>query len=247
LKASIIIPTYNSKKLLESCLISLNHQTVSHEDDFEVVVIDDGSDDGTDILVGSMNTTYEINYFHKKRDAYSSRSAARNKGVNISNGDIIIFLDGDQIAPPTFVSEHLKSHKLNDNLVVIGFREYLCKGEINTEVLQCGFTLEALPLIETYDERIKILERFSKKLQELESSWHLFWTCNVSVSKNNLLKVGGFDENFLNWGLEDCELGYKLYKNNLLFIYNKDAIVYHQYHSSEFTEKTYHEWRSNLD
>jgi hypothetical protein len=60
-----------------------------------------------------------------------------------------------------------------------------------------------------------------------------------------VLAVGGFDESFAGWGLEDTELGYRLRRRGLAFAFNASALVYHQ-RKQQITARMYQEWRRNL-
>jgi glycosyltransferase involved in cell wall biosynthesis len=87
-KVSIIIPAFNSKKTINRALTSCLDQTYS---DIEVIVIDDGSTDGTGEVVKSINDT-RIKYFFFEN---SGRSIARNRGLQHASGIFIQFLDSD--------------------------------------------------------------------------------------------------------------------------------------------------------
>lgn len=231
--SSIIIPIYNGKNLLTGCLLSLNHQLTEPDDHFEVIVIDDGSTDNTKDMLAALRVNYRLKYVYKERTALSSRSAARNVGIANASNEVLIFMDGDHIAPPTFVAEHLRAHKLRSDAVVIGFRKYLGEGKADTASLQREYSEAFFPPVESGDEREEIVEYYSENLNNSITPWFLFWTCNVSVRKEHAERAGGFDEDFIVWSLEDQELGYRLYKEGLTFVFNKNITVFHQYHPKE--------------
>lgn len=85
---SVIIPTYNRKSFLRLAIESVLNQSFS---DFELIIVDDGSTDGTKILVASYNDK-RIKYFYQKR---KGPAAARNTGINNAKGKFICFLDSD--------------------------------------------------------------------------------------------------------------------------------------------------------
>ena len=90
---SVVIPTYNRLPILEKCLRALESQTYDAQliAGYEVVVVDDGSTDGTiDWL-----QTHSAEFPHIKlfEQAHLGPSAARNLGVEKSGGDIIVFID----------------------------------------------------------------------------------------------------------------------------------------------------------
>ena len=92
LKLSIIIPAYNSEKFIEKCLYSCLHQDISH-DDYEIIVVDDGSTDNTRNIVLSMKEKYNnIIYIYQENAA---QGAARNNGLSKAKGKYIWFVDSD--------------------------------------------------------------------------------------------------------------------------------------------------------
>ena len=88
--------------------------------------------------------------------------------------------------------------------------------------------------MDTNFERISRV--YGEDLKDFFIPWIFFVTCNVSVGKSHLLKVGLFDEKFIGWGIEDYELGYRLYKHGLEYQLCRDAISYHQHHSRNFAQ-----------
>lgn len=95
---SIVVPTFNRAHLIEKTLRSLTEQDFS---DYEIIVVDDGSEDATDHVVAGINSP-KIKYFKRKN---SERAAARNFGTSIALGQYINFFDSDDIA----LSHHLST------------------------------------------------------------------------------------------------------------------------------------------
>ena len=113
---SVVIPTYNDRKALELTLTAFQCQTYPSER-YEVIVIDDGSTDDTEELVSSFEKPYPLRYFKQPN---AGRGKARNAGIEMANGDILIFNDADGLPVPDFITQHVKSHQSNDATVVIG-------------------------------------------------------------------------------------------------------------------------------
>ena len=87
---SVVIPVYNLKIYIADMLTSLMSQTF---DDFEAVIIDDGSTDGSGELIRELvNGDSRFLYC---RQANSGVSAARNKGMDMASGKYVVFFDGD--------------------------------------------------------------------------------------------------------------------------------------------------------
>lgn len=92
-KISVIIPTYNRALLLKKAIESVLNQTVQ---DYEIIVIDDGSTDDTREIVNSFSSP-KIKYLYQKN---SGRSHARNQGLKIAKGRYIAYLDSDDMFLP---------------------------------------------------------------------------------------------------------------------------------------------------
>ena len=99
LDRSVVIPTYNKKDSLEITLTALGHQTYPPEK-YEVVVINDGSTDQTEMSVSALKTPYQINYMRQEN---KGRSAARNHGIEKAKGKAIIFFDDDCVPALSFI------------------------------------------------------------------------------------------------------------------------------------------------
>lgn len=109
-KVSVILPTYNCREYLSDSVPSVLRQTFK---DWELVIVDDGSTDGTEDLVRTRFADPRVNYV--KQD-HSGLSAARNKGIEVSGGEYIAFLDADDIfldrkleAQVSFLENHPKA------------------------------------------------------------------------------------------------------------------------------------------
>ena len=97
----------------------------------------------------------------------------------------------------------MSAHRLHGGLVVIGPRCYLRKEHSAVEVVsQMSAGIEHPPVSER-DPRERFWALASENLNDLATGWHHVFTCNVSIRREHLVAVGGFDENFLGWGLED--------------------------------------------
>jgi GT2 family glycosyltransferase len=245
MKISVVIPTYNNRAGLDLVLLSLGHNRLGPEHEVEVVVVDDGStDDTADILAGHPSGI-EPRYLYLPRTRTSSRAAARNAGIAVATGELVVFLDTDQIVVPTLLAEHVRFHELRQDLVVVGPRHALAPGEPNRTALANGFRMDALPPVESVDPRIEVLAGFSANLNNMATCWTYLYTCNASVRREHLLAVGGFDESFLGWGMEDTDLGYRLRQRGLAFAVNPAAVQYHRPASTN--ARQYAECRRNLD
>lgn len=116
-EVSVVLSSYNAKHRLHYALLSLDNQHYPSEL-YEVVVVDDGSTDGTNELITNLNLSYQLIYVRLPKQ--SGRSAARNRGVESATGEIIIFSDSDMIVEPDFISKHAAHHSDNHDSFVCG-------------------------------------------------------------------------------------------------------------------------------
>jgi len=208
---SVVIATYNRCDILGTTLNNLAQQSISHED-FEVLVVDDGSTDGTSKMVKSQASSlpYSLRYYwhENKGPGYT-----QNKGIREAYSNIILLIADDIWATPELLEEHLKVHKEHpeQNYAVLG------------KVLQSEKLPESV-LLKNWDPFG--FDRFKGK-HIVESIY--FYACNISVKKKFLIENGMFKEK-KGASHEDVELGYRLGQKGLKIIYNEYAMAYH-YHT----------------
>ncbi len=105
---SIIVPVYNRPNEVDELLESFTKQDFS--DDFEVLIIEDGSTIKSDIIVEKYKSQLNIKYFFKEN---TGAGASRNFGMQRASGDYFIILDSDVILPPQYLSEVKKALENN--------------------------------------------------------------------------------------------------------------------------------------
>lgn len=109
---SVIIPTFNSAKYLVSAINSVLAQTYSN---FEILIIDDGSTDDTREILKTY-TDSRIQYFYQQN---AGPAAARNKGINLAKGDLIAFLDADDVWEKDKLSTQIKIFSQNNDICMV--------------------------------------------------------------------------------------------------------------------------------
>lgn len=115
--ASIVIPTYNRFASLLRTLDALQQQSAPAES-FEVLVVSDGSTDGTQEKLASYQPPYRFRFIEQ---ANQGPAAARNHGAAQAHGQWLIFLDDDIVVRPGFVAAHLEALQAGPDRVVIGY------------------------------------------------------------------------------------------------------------------------------
>lgn len=111
-KVSVIVPIYNAEKYLEQCLDSIVNQTLK---DIEIILIDDGSTDGSAEICKKYLSDSRVTYYHKENEGLA---AARADGIARVNGEYIGFVDSDDWIKPDMYEKMYNAAKSNDSDVV---------------------------------------------------------------------------------------------------------------------------------
>jgi glycosyltransferase involved in cell wall biosynthesis len=203
---SVVIPTYNRRRRLARVFDALDRQVVGPRT-FEVVVVDDGSTDDTAAWLAAQSRSYELSAI---RQANGGPARARNAGVEAARAPLILFLDDDVEPAPKLVEEHLRSHREEQRVVVMG-------------------PMSSLP---HYDqpwvawEQDKLEAQYTAMVRgDWEPTFRQFWTGNASLAKEEILAAGGFNASYTR--AEDVELGLRLHQRGLQFRFNPDALGLH--------------------
>lgn len=215
---SVVIPVYNKAKYLEITLNSVLSQTL---DDYEIILIDDGSVDNTNQIIKQF-TTPKINYFYQEN---AGVSAARNTGINISKGKFIAFLDADDFWFPNHLQE-LKT-------LIIDFPDcgmYCNRYKIKTtsrhfqEVWFRGIDAAFKGVVENYF--------YSNKPFRIPTA------SSVAISKKILTDLEGFDE--AKSSGEDVELWTKVGLKFPVAISNETTVIYNFETPSSLSKQVIH-------
>jgi len=204
---SIVVPTFNSAKVLGACLESLTNQTVGRER-YEVIVVDDGSTDETRDVVSK----YPIRYIYQQN---SGPAVARNNGVRQAEGEIILFTDADCEPQSNWIEELIKPLK---DPQVVGV-----KGIYKTRQEEL---IARLVQIE-YEHKYERMRKF-KYIDFID-------TYSAAYRKDIFMKYGGFDERYIKASVEDQEFSFRLSRDGNKMVFNPEAVVYHR-HSARLTD-----------
>lgn len=124
-RIGIIIPTHNSAAKIKKILIGLNNQGIddSVRKRTEIIIVDDGSSDFNVLrkAIQKSKSPFKTKLAHFKNN--QGRSSARNLGVALSSGEILIFLDGDIIPNRFWLAGHILRQELYKNIAIVGFNE----------------------------------------------------------------------------------------------------------------------------
>lgn len=117
MKVTVQICSRNRKELLKRSLLALFNQNFP-KDDYEIIVVDDGSEDGTSEMVSSLKGPVSLRLITQGHDGLS---IGRNRGIKSAVGEYVLFIDDDIIADENLIREHLRFHEIYPGSVVKGW------------------------------------------------------------------------------------------------------------------------------
>ena len=217
---SVIVTTYQRPKALNAVLKSLSFQKKLPS---EIIIADDGSGQDTKFLIKSWQSKFSCPLIHVWQEDKGFRAARiRNLGVASSKGNYLVFLDGDCIVFPDFISRHAALAEAG--YMVMGSR-ILCSAAFtsrieNNKLWPCTFKFKewlrslAKNDINRIFPLLKLPDGLWRKLRT--KKWLGIRTFNLAVWKNDFYAVNGFDEQFEGWGHEDADLAIRLINNSIL-------------------------------
>jgi glycosyltransferase involved in cell wall biosynthesis len=209
IQVSVIISTWNRCTSLQSLLEKLVTQTFDHNF-YEIIVCDSHSNDGTVEMVLKF-----VEKFSNLRliNTENTLVKKRNIGVNKSLGEIIIFLDDDLLVENDFIEQHTKYHQNEDNYFVSGQVRYPKEW------------VEISNYFKFRDSRHLKGSARSADLNDLD--FYLIVAMNLSCKKSNFEVVGCFDDDFVKYGGEDIEFGFRVKKSGFKIIFAEKALGWH--------------------
>jgi glycosyltransferase involved in cell wall biosynthesis len=224
LHASVCIPTRNRPALLLQTLETLDHQSLP-AGGFDVVVADDGSTNDTLQALDTMETGYRLS---RVQTGGRGTGAARNAAAAASVGEVLVFLDDDQLASPELVEAHLEVHSVNGAVLVQGFS----------------------PMVESSPRRgtSMLYERSFRSTIGAETAESGegggLWGMNISVRRETWADVGGFDEG-LRRG-QDLDFGLRVVAMGVPLVFEPRALSEHMHAASieQFRRQHFEEGRS---
>lgn len=234
---SVVIPSYNSKMHLPAVIDALAAQTVAAHR-FEVIVVDDGSGDGSyehlkNHLLSGAARELRLKYIYWPRQRAEAFRAglARNLGVAHARGQYLCFLDSDILAPANYLERLEEEFKFAD---VIQARREMLTLEASHRALQHGL---AAPLVAYRDDDYWEGFKAAPTWSDLPHPWKYTCTYALSVKRELFERVGWFATDFFCYGFEDTDLGFRLARRRAKFHICQTS-VYHLY--PERSEHCFH-------
>ena len=218
---SVIVATYNWPQALRLSLESLKTQT---DRDFEVIIADDGSRPDTRELIDGVRADFPVPIEHVWiEDDGCRKTVVGNLAIAATQGDYLIFIDGDCIVQPDFIAQHRKLAEPGH--LVTGSR-ILSNNNLAQELLSWPhWSFErfkrhafAYRLRGGLNKLLPLLVKFGDHSQRLYSNfvWRRIKGCNMACWRSDALAIGGFDEALLGWGHEDADFVFRLQANGVI-------------------------------
>jgi len=206
---SAVVCSSDRAEPLRQMLESLCRHTVQR-DAFEVVLIDDGSSDGTREVALAFDARLPLRYSYQRKSGVAS---ARNHGLFMARGEVLLFLDGDDVADPGLLEAHIEAHRRfpETEIGVLGHTRLdpaLAADPLTHFAAEVGGFLFSYPDLQDGD----ILD------------FTYFWGGRSSCKRSFLLDHGVFNP-ALGFGCEDIELGFRLSRRGFKVVYDSRAVT----------------------
>jgi glycosyltransferase involved in cell wall biosynthesis len=192
MKISVVIPTYNRARSLGNTLRSLVDQTLAKED-YEVIVVDDGSTDNTSEIISLFEGKVNLKYIQQSN---AGPATARNRGAEAAQFPIILFFDDDVVADQHLLQAHIDEHARHDPCSILGYTPF-ADNLPNTSVIDYHR--------DRWDRIFADAVEYQRDQGNLPFSH--FITINLSVRKRDFEQIGPFNQALSVAAYEDTELG----------------------------------------
>jgi len=250
IRASVIVAVYNDHVALDLILLSFNQQTYKN---FEVVVAEDGRDPAIQDIVQRAKTTYFYPIKHTTQDDLGIRKARSiNNAILVSEGEVLVFIDGDCVPYTTFIEGHIAL--TTSRTVVTGRRtnlgprysDLLRQKRISALHLEKWFWMHyPFMCLDSKEGHVENgfytpvggpIYKIAKKLHRPNTS---LLGCNFSCPRSAIMDINGFDESYGETPVsDDTDLQWRLRGIGMNFISAKNvANQFHLYHARSFRNK----------
>lgn len=203
---SVLIASHNRRETLRRCLDTLGSQDLDPAR-FEVIVADDGSEDGTTAMVEGFEARFELRVLALSK---RGKSLALNEAVEAAAGPVCLCVDDDVIAWPGLVSSHLEAHRANPLTVGLGriVQQPPAANDWYAHAFAAAWN-----------------DHYERLAAKPEPNWTDCYGANISASRELLLRAGGFAAEFPTG--EDYEVGYRLREAGGILTYLAEAGCIH--------------------
>ena len=222
-RVTVILINYNGAAIgdvIARSVQAVNNQTYT---DWEVVLVDDGSTDGSDVLLQSLADGERV--FFTRTDQHRGVGAARNAGITLARGEYLAFLDNDAIPEPDWLAEIVK--KMDEHPGYGACASRVMFFDRPDTINSLGSVLNELA--HGTGVGMHELKSFYRPTGEI-----MYATGNGMVLRRSALDViGGFDEGFRFYGHDDSDIGIRLRNAGYAIVQQPSAVVLHLHSTSK--------------
>lgn len=212
MKLSIVIASYNRSQSLVAFLCGLTRQRVPDGVEWEAVIVDNNSTDGTRLAIAPLLNA-NPQKFRYLFEGGQGKSRALNAGIAEAKGEVFVFTDDDCVPDPAWLASIAREFTSDPSLAALGGR---------------------VELFSAQDREVSIRTSRERTLVSSHNQlFSLFIGCNMAIRRNVLDVVGGFDP-FLGPGtklqaMEDLDLLYRIFRRAIKIVYSPDVLVLHNH------------------
>jgi glycosyltransferase involved in cell wall biosynthesis len=230
IQCSLVTPTYNWPEALDLLLLSVMNQTVLPN---EVIIADDGSKSETKTLIKQYQNIFPVPLIHIwHEDIKNRKPSIMNQAIAKAKYDYIVEIDGDIIMNKHFIEDHL--FNAEEGFYLFGSRVNIQKSLLeklfNKKIIHFNFFSKGIKK-RGRTIRLTFLMKFAKAVNHRSSKLR---GCNMSFWKSDFIKINGFNENLVGWGIDDSEMIERLHNLGIKGKRLKYAgIAYHIFHPEQ--------------
>ena len=199
-RVSVVVATRDRKARLRTLLESLRAQTAG-ADSFEVVIVDDGSTDGTPALLAAESRRGGLDMRIVRRESGSGPARARNEGVHAARAPLVAFIDDDCVATPGWLEALLEAAAADPGAILQG--RTMPEGDAGWHVGPFGRTLM------------------------VEHGGPPYESCNIAYPRELFERLGGFDADEFPMVGEDMDLAYRALTGGAHVVFRPEALAHH--------------------
>jgi LmbE family N-acetylglucosaminyl deacetylase/glycosyltransferase involved in cell wall biosynthesis len=238
-RVSLLLITYNKVSYLRATLLALQLLDFPTED-FEVVVVDDGSTDHTAAFLSEFEPSFQLRSIHQVN---LGRAAARNTSIRAARGELLVILDDDFFIRPDSVRRLWQAYLADPDAIFISRLEHIAVSHVPRlldTVLRDGCVAwedldDFAPVGDEYalaDLRRRML---SYGIERFAVPWLAAQGMSVSMSKRVADQLDGYDGRFKKYGMEDFDIAYRFHEQGGRFVSVRESMLYHLDHGHNRT------------
>jgi peptidoglycan/xylan/chitin deacetylase (PgdA/CDA1 family)/GT2 family glycosyltransferase len=202
---AILIATHNRREMLGRCLEALARQS-EDPGSYEVIVVDDGSDDDTGAMLDGQRTPFRLRSLRLDK---AGKAAALNEALQMVEADRCLFIDDDVIASERLIAEHIAAGRENPRALALG-------------------KLVQRPPKRRDPYAAAAAARWNRRYEELDAGavdWTDCYGANFSAPHRAMVEIGGFDAGLA--AVEDLDIGFRLWRAGCVPVYLPEAEALH--------------------